>query len=108
MSSFNKNYTYLAMTKCMATPSNMEVFLHTVYGPSLHERAKAPAVMEAYDLLLTADMIRIRSQEEKDQSPTITNPFTLTKKGNYYLKFILSVPFPVEQTTFIITPPEID
>lgn len=72
-------------------PSNLELLIHCHVTPEQHPRGDAPAIKEGIHYLLKEGMI-----ERYDRS------YTTTKKGQFYIEHLLSLPFPVEHTTYVI------
>lgn len=67
------------------TPSNLEVLIHCYVSPEPHPRRDAPAVKEALYYLHANGLI--------DQALGLPK---VTDKGKFYIKHLLSQPFPVE------------
>jgi hypothetical protein len=72
------------------SPSNLEFLLHCFYSSEIHERIHAPAIQEGIKYLLAHDMI-----VNSDQS----NIYRCTEKGDFYIKYLICVPFPRSQWT---------
>ena len=79
----------------LRTANNLEVLIHCYVSPAIHPRFDAPAVQEALRELEHNGLIYSRGTGP-------SNIFGTTKKGGFMLDYLLSVPFPVEHTTFVI------
>lgn len=73
----------------LMTPSRLEVLLHCYVNPCVHPRMDAPAVQEDIRVLKSHGLIR-----------PYDRTFEVTEKGEFYVKHLLSIPFP--ETTFVI------
>lgn len=71
------------------SPLVLEFLLHCYYSPSPHPRIGTPIYIEAKEYLLSNEMVE-----------PCDNHFVCTKKGKFFVEFILTVPFP--DVTFII------
>lgn len=66
------------------TPSRLEVLLHCHVSPERHPRSDAPAVHEDIRVLKANGLIEPYDRTHRT-----------TEKGEFYIKHLLSVPFPV-------------
>lgn len=79
----------------LRTANNLEVLIHCYVSPVIHPRFDAPAVQDALRELQQNDLIYRRGTGP-------SNIFGTTKKGGFLLDYLLSVPFPIEHTEFVI------
>lgn len=78
----------------LRTANNLEVLIHCYVSPEIHPRFTAPAVQAAIQELKEAGLIYRRGVPEQ--------VYGTTKKGGFLLDYLLSVPLPIEHTTFVI------
>lgn len=79
----------------LRTANNLEVLLHCYVSPSPHPRYDAPSVREALTELTDNGLIYCKGREG--------NPvFSTTRKGSFMVNHLLSIPLPVEESTFYI------
>lgn len=78
----------------LSCPSDLEVLLHCHYSGEVHPRIDAPAVSEGLMRLLNASMIEPDTEHPRQ--------FNTTGRGKWFIQHLLSIPFPVEVTTYAI------
>lgn len=79
-------------------PITLDYLLHCHVSLIPHPYIHLPAWQDTRDYLVNKGMIEVKDKSQQ----FLDYVFTTTDKGKFFIDHLMKIPFPVEQTTFVI------